>query len=70
MHTDELIAATAKDIAESLAYGLRFNRGKRTRQADDIMADIAARRLVEHLQRCGFVLMRWLSFPSPTARGN
>ena len=56
---DELIPATAEEIATALAYALRFDaRGKARRGGGDLAASLAAERLVEHLQRSGFVLMR------------
>jgi hypothetical protein len=57
--TDELIPATAEEIAGALAHALRFDtRGKARRGAGDLAASLAAERLVEHLQQSGFVLMR------------
>ncbi len=45
------------DIADALA-ALSFHGRKRTYNADEIMAEIVARRLVEHLERAGFVVMK------------
>ena len=56
---DELIPASAEEIATALAHALRFDaRGKARRGGGDLAASLAAERLVEHLQRSGFVLMR------------
>jgi hypothetical protein len=45
-------------LAESLAYALRHYSGKKiARDADGFMAGIVAKRLVEHLELCGFVVM-------------
>ena len=41
-----------------LAYALRFQGGKRVHNADKIMAEIVGKRLVEHLERAGFVVMK------------
>ena len=53
-----LTAATAAEIAESLSFGLLYNGRKRVHDADSMMARITAQRLVEHLERAGFVLMK------------
>jgi hypothetical protein len=50
--------ASADEIAESLSYALRFEGRKRVHHADEAMARITAERLVRHLERCGYVLMR------------
>ncbi|MDJ0391054.1 hypothetical protein QMO56_23360 [Roseomonas sp. E05] len=50
--------ASAEEIAESLSYALRYDGRKRVHQADEAMARITAERLVRHLERCGYVLMR------------
>ena len=39
------------------ALQLRFNGRKREHGADEIMANITAGRLIEHLERSGFVVM-------------
>src|SRR5271166_272597 len=36
----------------------RFQGRKRVHNADEIMAEIVAKRLVEHLERAGFVIMK------------
>ena len=36
------------DLADALTFALRFQGRKRVRNADEIMAEIVARRLVEH----------------------
>jgi hypothetical protein len=56
--TDPLTPASPDDLADSLAFALRFTGRKRTHDADELMAAIVARRLVEHLERAGFVVMR------------
>ena len=50
--------ASQEEIQESLSYALRFDGRKRVRHADDAMARITAERLVQHLELCGFVLMK------------
>ena len=46
------------DLAGALAFALRFQGRKRTHNADEIMAEIVAHRLVEYLERAGFVVMK------------
>ena len=55
---EKLTPATSEDIAESLAFALRFNRGKRVHDTDDSMARIVAQRLVEHLVMSGYAIMK------------
>ena len=44
--------------ADALAFALRFDGRKRKRDAAEIMARIVAKRIVEHLERSGFVVMK------------
>ncbi len=53
-----LTPGTREDVADALAFALRFQGRKRVHNADEIMAEIAAKRLVEHLERAGFVVMK------------
>jgi hypothetical protein len=62
---DTLTPASPDDLASALAFALRFHGRKRTHNADEIMAEIVAKRLVEHLERAGFVVMK----RPPTAGG-
>jgi len=48
----------AGPIADALASALCFDGRKRKRDSPEIMARIVARRLVEHLERAGFVVMK------------
>jgi hypothetical protein len=50
--------ASADEIAETLSFALRYDGRRRVHDAADTMARITADRLVRHLQRCGFVLMK------------
>lgn len=50
--------ATSEEIAESLCYALRYDGRRRVHHADEVMARITAERLVRHLERSGYVLMR------------
>jgi hypothetical protein len=55
---DDLKLADPDDLAAALAFALRFQGRKRVHNADEIMAEIVAKRLVEHLERAGFVVSR------------
>jgi hypothetical protein len=55
---DKLTLADPNDLAAALAFALRFVGRKRVHNADEIMAEIVAKRLVEHLERSGFVVMK------------
>jgi hypothetical protein len=55
---DRLTPATPEDIADALAFALRFDGRKRKHDAGEFMAAIVAKRLVEHLDRAGFVVMK------------
>jgi hypothetical protein len=54
----QLRPATLDEVAETLSYALRYDGRRRVHHADDAMARITAERLVEHLARSGFVLMK------------
>ena len=56
--TDALTPATAEDVASALAFALRFSGRKRVHNADELMSSIVAKRLAEHLERSGFVVMK------------
>jgi hypothetical protein len=55
---DRLTPAAPDDLADALAFALRFDGRKRKHDAAEIMARIVAKRLVEHLERAGFVVMK------------
>jgi hypothetical protein len=63
---DRLRPATAEEIADSIAFALRYEGRKRVYHADDMMARITADRLVRHLRRSGFVVMREPPARAPT----
>ena len=48
---EPLTPAAAEDVADALAFALRFSGRKRVHNADEFMSEIVARRLVEHLER-------------------
>ena len=51
-------------------FALRYAGRKRVHTADDIMARVTAERLVQHLQRCGYVLMRSPTATPPSTSGH
>jgi hypothetical protein len=55
---NHLTPATPEDLADALAFALRFDGRKRKHDAGEFMARIVATRLVEHLERSGFVVMK------------
>jgi len=56
--TDALAPAAPQEIAETIAFALRYSGRKRVNDASEMMAFLVARRLVEHLARSGFVVMK------------
>jgi len=65
--TPALRPATPDELAETLAFALRYDGRKRVHHADSMMARIAADRLVRHLERSGFVVMKRPPQPGHTA---
>ena len=55
---EKLTAADPSDIAGSIAFALLFSGRKRVHDSDKYMAAIAADRIVRHLERAGFVVMK------------
>jgi hypothetical protein len=49
--SDKMMPADPRDLVDALAFALRFQGRKRVHNADEIMAEIGAKRLVEHLER-------------------
>lgn len=64
--TPNLRPASPDEIAEALAFALRYDRRRRVYHADDMMARITAERLAEHLEASGFVVMKAPPAVSPT----
>ncbi len=50
--------ATAAELEETLSFALRYAGKRRVHTAADVMARVTAERLVQHLERSGYVLMR------------
>ena len=61
--------ATPDGVAEILSFALRYNGRRPVHHADEAMAWITAERLVEHLERSGFVLMRRPPAGAPSVPG-
>jgi hypothetical protein len=49
-----------ENLANAHAFALRFQRRERIHIADEIMAETVARRVVGHVERAGFVVMKKL----------
>ncbi len=47
--------ADPSDLADAPAFALRFQGRKRVHNADEILAEIVAKRLVEYLERAGLI---------------
>jgi hypothetical protein len=65
--------ANLEEVAETLAFALRYEGRRRVHHADTMMAEIAAERLARHLEQSGFVIMKrpqapWHSAPAPYSR--
>jgi hypothetical protein len=56
--TPHLRPATPDEIADALSFALRYQGRKRVHHADDMMAQITAERLIQHLTASGFVVMK------------
>ncbi len=56
--TERLTPASRDDLANALAFALRFEGRRRKNDADEMLAKIVAKRLVDHLARSGFVVMK------------
>jgi hypothetical protein len=68
MPDDEPLHPASPDhVADALAFALRFNGRKRVHHGDQFMAKITAERLIEHLERSGFVVMKKPPGKPPTA---
>jgi hypothetical protein len=55
---EKLSPADPSDIADSIAFALLFSGRKRVHDSDKYTAAIAANRIVRHLERAGFVVMK------------
>jgi len=55
---DKLTPADPQDLGGSIAFASRFDGRKRVHEAGEYMAAIAADRIVRHLERSGYVVMK------------
>jgi hypothetical protein len=55
---DKLTPADPRDTADSVAFALLFSGKKRVHDSDRFMASIVAQRIVAHLERCGYVILK------------
>jgi hypothetical protein len=55
---DKLTPADPSDLAQAIAFALRFNRRKRYHEGDKLMADLTADHIVRHLDLAGYVVMK------------
>jgi hypothetical protein len=58
MPDDKLTPADPRDLADAIAFAMRFEGRRRVHSADEYMAAITAERVVRHLERAGFVVMK------------
>lgn len=50
--------ATEEEVMDSLSFALRFDGRKPVRYAEDAMASLMARHLMNYLERSGYVIMK------------
>jgi hypothetical protein len=50
--------ANREELQQTLAFALRYDGRRRVHHSDELMARITAERLVRHLERSGFVVMK------------
>jgi hypothetical protein len=62
----QLRRATPDEAAETLSFALLYDGRRRVHHADATMARITADRLLQHLERSGFVVMK--KQPAPPLR--
>jgi hypothetical protein len=68
LSNEPLLPATAEELADTLAFAIRFNAsGKARRTGWESAAQIAAGELVARLEASGFVLMRRRPSPKHSA---
>jgi hypothetical protein len=66
---DRLRPATTEEVQETLSFALRYAGRRRVHHADETMAWITAERLIAHLERSGFVIMKRPEAPPPRIPG-
>jgi hypothetical protein len=68
MAEDKLTPADPHEIVDSIAFALLFSGRKRAHDSEKSIARIAADRIVRHLERSGYVVMK--RPPAPGAGDN
>lgn len=68
MPKDALSPATDEELRESLSFALRFEGRRRVHHADEVMARITAERLIQHLERSGYVVMKRPAAAAPSTK--
>ena len=66
---DDLKPARRDDLIATLAFALTRDGRKRERNAPELMAGIVAERLIERLEKSGFVIMQRPPEPGAAAIG-
>jgi hypothetical protein len=62
--------ASRDELTQSLPFALGFNGRKRVHDADETMARVTAERLVEHLERSGYMVMHKPPLGQPGTPGS
>ncbi len=62
--------ATAAELEETLSFALRYAGKRRVHTAVGVMARVTAERLVQHLERSGYVLMKHPAKAVPSTSGH
>ena len=65
--SSDLRPVTPDEVADALSFALRFKGRKPFPQSSTLMAQITAAHLMEHLQRCGFLIMKRPDAVAPSA---
>jgi hypothetical protein len=55
---DKLTPVDPSDLAQAIAFALRFNRRKRYHEGDKFMADLTADHIVRHLNLAVYVIVK------------
>ena len=55
---EHFLPAQSTENVDAIAFALRYSGRKRVHDSSEIMAGIVAKRLAEHLERSGFVVMK------------
>ena len=58
MPDDSLTPAALEDVVNSISFALRWSGRKRAHDSEGLTAAIAADRIVRHLERSGYVVMK------------